>query len=68
MSRHAHNLRELIRHAEALGWTGRRTAANHIRWTHPDVPEALVTASTPGSDCIKTEKQRFTRKLAQARR
>jgi hypothetical protein len=67
VSRHGRNLRELTRHAESLGWTGKRTGSDHIRWTHPEVPEALVTALTPGGDYLKIEKARFARRLEQAR-
>lgn len=67
MGRNTTYLRDLAQHAEQLGWTGRRTSKNHIRWTHPEVPDALVTASTPRSDCLQVEKHRFTKRLEDAR-
>lgn len=67
MSRSARYLRDLSRHAESLGWAGQRTGGNHVRWTHPEVPGAIVTACTPKKDVLGIEKARFTRALANAR-
>lgn len=67
MSRSRKSLRDLRRHAESLGWVARWTGSGHLRWTHPEVPGAIVTAGTPGKDCLALEKGRFTKALAVAR-
>lgn len=67
MSRSRRFLRDLCIHAEALGWVGNHTGSGHIRWTHPEVPGAIVTACTPRKDVLGIEKARFTRTLANAR-
>lgn len=67
MSRSRRYLRALRLHAESLGWEGRWTGSGHIRWTHPEVLDAIVTAGTPKKDVLGIEKARFTRTLANAR-
>lgn len=67
MTRASAGLRELERFATELGWSGRRTGSGHVRWTHPEVKTALVTAMTSSGDYVKLEKRRLRKLLADAR-